>query len=36
MQIGPQLVAATTTEGKPGRMNAVQGLSRIEVFPRLR
>ena len=31
--IGPQLMAATTTEGKPGRMNVVQGLSHDRGLP---
>lgn len=33
MQIGPQLMAATTTEGKLGRMNVVQGVSRDRCIP---
>lgn len=31
--LGPQLMTATTTEGKPGRMNVVQGLSRDRELP---
>lgn len=31
--IGPQLMAATTTEGKPGRMNVDQGLSHDRGLP---
>jgi hypothetical protein len=31
--LGPQLMAATTTEGKPGRMNVVQGLSHYHGLP---
>lgn len=31
--LGPQLMDATTTEGKPGRMNVVQGLSHDRGLP---
>jgi hypothetical protein len=33
VNLGPQLMAATTTERKPGRMNVVQGLSRDRGIP---
>lgn len=33
VNLGPQLMAATTTNGKPGRMNVVQGLSHDRGVP---